>query len=80
VALVMPTRLPRTIAGLTSDGSNWNGVLSMRLPLSASLTARASPRRPGPEHNKRKSALLRRLFIRLMPLVGSIARIRTPAA
>ena len=79
-ALVMPIRLPRTIDGLTSGASILKGVLSRRLPLSEAVTASASPSRPGPEHNKRRFALPRRLIITSMPVVGSSARIRTPAA
>ncbi len=79
-ALVMPIRLPRTIDGLTSGARILKGVLSRRLPLSEAVTASASPSRPGPEHNKRRFALPRRLIITSMPVVGSSARIRTPAA
>ena len=80
VALVMPIRLPRMVDDFTSGTTNLKGALSMRLPLKAPLTPSAWPRRPGPEHSKRKSELPRRRFISAIPVVGSRARIRTPAA
>jgi hypothetical protein len=80
VAFEIPIRVPRTMDGVVDRPSNLKGSLSRRFPLSASLTPRACPSRPGPEHSSRRSVLARRRIIRGMPVVGSSDRIRTPAA
>jgi hypothetical protein len=80
IAFEIPIRFPRTMDGVVDRPSNLKGGLSRRFPLSASLTPRACPSRPGPEHSNRRSVLARRRIIRGMPAVGSSDRIRTPAA
>jgi multidrug efflux system outer membrane protein len=72
------TRCLADISLFKALGGSWQQIA---LPeVVSDRSAGACPRRPGPEHNRRRSVVPRRCIIREMPVVGSRARIRTAAA
>jgi hypothetical protein len=81
-ALEIPMRGPTstcTTGWSPSGGISTKGGASSALPLKLPSMPSACPTRPGPAHSRRRSSSPRRACMRAMPIVGSIARISTPA-
>jgi hypothetical protein len=78
--LERPMRVPDTSWGRFDGAASERGARVKEIPSRDLVMARASHRRPGPEQSSSNFSVPRRLIIRSMPYLGSIARIRTAEA